>query len=103
MSQQIWWAAVNTRNCHRGLIFGVARGEKPLRRKNGLRATIHYSAWRWANYLKDSSNGKWTRDVDFGVSEIAVRSMDEPQRNTWDFVGTEGRRNTDNIHLILVF
>jgi hypothetical protein len=63
MSQQIWWAAVNTR-CHRGrLIFEVGRREKPLRRKNRLRATIHYGAWSWANYLKDSSNAIWTRGV----------------------------------------
>ena len=73
---------MNTRNCHRGLICGVGRGEKPLRRKNGPRATIHYGAWSWANYLKDSRNGKWTRDMDSGVSEIAVRSMEEHQRNT---------------------
>jgi hypothetical protein len=77
MSQQIRWEAVNTRNCHREeLIFGVGRGEKPLRRKNGLRATIYYGAWSWANYLKDSSNGKWTRGPDSGVSEITVRSME---------------------------
>jgi len=58
------------------LVYGVGRREKPLRRKNGLPATILYGAWSWANYLKDSSNGKWTRGIDCGVSEITVRLME---------------------------
>jgi len=57
-------------------MFGIGRGEKPLRRKNGLRATIHYGAWSWAYYMKGSSNAKRTRGMVSGVSEITVRSVE---------------------------
>lgn len=59
MFQQLWYAAVNTRNCHvRWTNIWGWGGEKPRRRNNGPRATMHYGAWSWANYLKDSRNGK---------------------------------------------